>query len=330
MYANQYILFNQTVTPASLNTETLVSSSPVYNLTIRLNELYQISYNNYSQVHIFGFRLSLQPARFHAVYLNNSLLSPSNYIVNYTQSGLNQYNTSCYYDFTSLFQSHQNGTFLLTFQYDYDFPLTYWTVTQTTLDQYLTQNPQTLGVEYSENVSIGNIETPMNVTASFNVTLPDPSVIYGDTFNQFGSRATLPSDYRDYGNNIFQIFSVDTNFTTVALGFNFWANFTVQLNNAIFDDNCCADELVSGISLRQRTYEVSVISGPPDLNLMNFCLNDTSIYYSDYFGLGSFSSALGRSPNIENMNLPCPKILIIRQSMLMAFLSWVRIMVFII
>ena len=171
-YANQYILFNQTVTPASLNTETLVSSSPVYNLTIRLNELYQISYNNYSQVHIFGFRPSLQPARFHAVYLNNSLLSPSNYIVNYTQSGLNQYNTSCYYDFTSLFQSHQNGTFLLTFQYDYDFPLTYWTVTQTTLDQYLTQNPQTLGVEYSENVSIGNIETPMNVTASFNVTLP--------------------------------------------------------------------------------------------------------------------------------------------------------------
>ena len=66
-------------------------------------------------------------------------------------------------------------------------------------------------------------------------------------------------------------------------------------------------KLVSGISLRQRTYEVSVISGPPDLNLMNFCLNDTSIYYSDYFGLGSFSSALGRSPNIENMNLSLPE-----------------------
>jgi hypothetical protein len=301
LYATQEVVLNNTVIPASNATKTVQNAMTYYNLTVCLNESYTINYNNNSQNHVFSIMPYYQPVTFVGVYINDSIAPISNYTISPVVSGSN-INWSCTLNYTSQFNANPNGTLIVCFQYNYDFPISSWSVSPTSDNHYITNVQENITETYHDAISLGFINT-YNFTADFNITLPNADVVYNGVLNTINSLAPKELiDYLQY-NNIYRVLNVIMNYTAVTLDFSFTANFTVQMQDVVYG-LWCADRLVDGLSIRQRDYRISVSDGPKDLRLTNIWINETGIYYAnDYLGVGSISSALGRPVNIENMNI---------------------------
>jgi len=302
-----------TITPASLDTKSVAGLSSVYNLTIRLNETVQWDYNLNVTTRFLGIRLFLSPIRLNAIYMNyTTLVSSDKYFVNESSFssdalyfGDSQVRQNIYYNFTQEYVAHNNGSIILTYQYDYNIPISNWECTNLDSAQYLTKSSQNIIQHYVNNITLGEPTRALNIIGTFNVSLPDRNDIYGVSFDNLnGNVPKINFNYTVVSNS----YSVYTDFSyTCQLDFSFKANFTVNIVDTV-SDFWAEDRLVDSLNIRERDYKLSVSAGPATLRVKALLLNDTTLYYAELALSGDkIKSALGRSVACANMNLSIGK-----------------------
>lgn len=297
-----------TVTPASLDTKSPSGLGSVYNMTIRLKETVNWTYNENITSKLIGFRPYLSPISMNAMYLNDTLVPSNKYFVNsssfsYDQSffGDVQERQNIYYDFTTEFQTHPNGTLILSYQYDYNLPISSWECNNIGSIQYLRNYQQNIIQSYINNITIGTPTRILNLTGTFNITLPDRMEIYETEFTNLDGH--YPSEVYEYDREMNSFSIPQINLTsTRQFDFTFKGNFTVEIIDTVADF-WAEDRLVESQNLRERDYKITVSAGPASLKIKNLLINETSIYYKDVAGSNQISSALGRTVFVNNMNV---------------------------
>lgn len=289
-----------TVKPATVETKTTFGASDIYNMTIRLNETVVWKYNNTISHFVIGYRPKMQMATLVNMFLNGTLLNPTQYFVN-TSYVDGEEGNNFFYDFTAQYNTNPNGTLRITYQYDTDIIVNAWRLSSPAVKNYLNSSEQTFAQKYDLNISIGNPNKQMNLTADFNVTLPDVNYIFNVSYNSFEGRT--PREFLEYllRNKIYTLKNVNLT-SPRSIDFSFNANFTVKVLDAT-DQFWCEDRLIRHLNVRERDYKISIINGPPTLFFTQFSINETGIYYPEFTAQGRVvRSALGRSVVVENMN----------------------------
>lgn len=308
--------FDSTLLAASAERSSGTTANRNSTVRILLNESVKWTYTSDSESYIVGFAPYMQKATFSRMYMNGTLVNSTQYFTSSEFIGgkfINRFN----YNFTDLFEANNDGEFILLYQYTVDIPISRWQVntvfdaTQTEEGdiiledeyQYITGMQTQMSLPYSYNVTFGDQDWDYNVSARFKITFPDPEYIYDTELVEYSDAVIDDLPYSLINN------TVSLNFWTELeqkrqLDAKFQADFTVEILESIDGEQFwCEDRLVSGINTRQRDYKITVSDGPPNLLLMFFGMNDTSIYYDELLDENEITSALNRYTAVENMNV---------------------------
>jgi hypothetical protein len=277
-------------------------------MTIRLRETVNWTYNENVTSKLVGFRPYLSPISMNAMFLNSTPVASNKFFVNESSfSNDNDYfgdiqdRQNIFYDFTTEFNAHPNGTLMITYEYDYNLPISSWECNNVESIQYITSTQQNIIQSYVNNISIGLPTRVLNITGTFNITLPDGADIYDTVFTNYnGHYPNYPYEYAKSGNS----FSIpQVNLTAPRqFEFTFKGNFTVKVLDVV-NGFWAEDRLVESQNLRERDYKITVSAGPATLKIKNLLLNETSIYYKELISSNQISSILGRTVSTANMNL---------------------------
>ncbi|MHA1521096.1 MAG: hypothetical protein ACTSRK_13010 [Promethearchaeota archaeon] len=281
-------------------------------ITIILNETVRWNYSSDAVSYLVGFSPYVQPATLLELYMNESVVDPSNYTSTYDSNDV-WFN----YNFTHLFENASEGEFTLLYQYTVDIPISAWRVT--TLDllleedeeneeeiplnsyQYLNGNETTIVMGYEYNITFGSEDWNYNVSARYKITLPSPTSIYDLEMISYTDKVIDPT-YFVMNNNIVTLEFWTHLANLESFGMSFKANFTVEMLEKI-DDGLfwCEDRLVSFPNERERDYKLSITDGPDNLAVSYFTINETGIYFADLQD-PQIVSAIGRNPSAFDMN----------------------------
>ncbi|MHA1612435.1 MAG: hypothetical protein ACTSVZ_06935 [Promethearchaeota archaeon] len=281
-------------------------------ITIILNETVRWNYSSDAVSYLVGFSPYVQPATLLELYMNESVVDPSNYSSTYDSNDV-WFN----YNFTHLFENASEGEFTLLYQYTVDIPISAWRVT--TLDllleedeeneeeiplnsyQYLNGNETTIVMGYEYNITFGSEDWNYNVSARYKITLPSPTSIYDLEMISYTDKVIDPT-YFVMNNNIVTLEFWTHLANLESFGMSFKANFTVEMLEKI-DDGLfwCEDRLVSFPNERERDYKLSITDGPDNLAVSYFTINETGIYFADLQD-PQIVSAIGRNPSAFDMN----------------------------
>ncbi len=311
------LVINNTISPASGHMPSTSDLTKQVNITIRVNETVQWTYNSSTTQYLIGFIPYVQPATLYAILLNGTPVDTSFYFQNYTTSGSNRI-YQFYFNFTAIFQNITEGDLRLKYVYDIPIPISLWEVkTVYTLPaggwtainpspyQYISNgSPMILSQQFIYNVVFGKFNWNYNVSARYSIDLPDKETIYNVTLKTFGGASAIGVSNLVLNKSINHIttpFINVLNLTNLEVTFN--ANFTIQMLDTV-TGIWCEDRLVEGLSLRERDYKITITEGPNELMMSYFGINDTTIYYPDLVS-GSdtrIRSALDRYVDVANMN----------------------------
>jgi hypothetical protein len=312
-YDHDAPLFSGTVRKATTDNAD-GSNIRVSHISIQINETVQWFYNESISIYdefMVGFSPEKQPAILKEIYLNETIVSNSSkYYSNTAQDTI-----TFMFDFKEEFQNNPKGNFVLLYVYEVHVPIIAWQietpikaveigdsiVSDDDFFQYMEDIEQDFTQNYEYNVTLGNSETPLNMTAQFAITFPNPDDIHSVVIDSIGNL-----DEDDYNventDNILTIKNYLDLYNSSSLDAHFRADFTVEMLEVV-DGFWCEDRLVAGEDLRERDYKITITSGPADLMLKYFGFNDTTIFYPHLKDeTNSIKSALGRLTTIYDMN----------------------------
>ncbi|MHA1796655.1 MAG: hypothetical protein ACTSUK_11130 [Promethearchaeota archaeon] len=307
--------FDSTIRAASAEYATGNAENRNSSVVILLNETVKWTYTEDASSFMVGFAPLVQPATFHAMFMNDTQLTEDNYTIESKFTGGIFY-TWFYYNFTTLFNQYSSGEFIIKYQYTVEIPISEWKVINQPIIpdedsdeyqnpfQYITGIKNNFTMPYIMNITFGEEGWLFNVSAKFRIIFPDPEDIFDVELTNYSD---TPIDELPY--------SLENNTLTLnvwtfldqrkTLSANFKANFTVEILESIDGKQFwCEDRLVSGIRNRERDYKITVSEGPADLMVAMFGLNDTTIYFDDLNEDRDdrISSALNREVVVIDMN----------------------------
>lgn len=292
-----------TIKNASLSNAISEPTGYASNITVRLNETVYWQYNKSTPSKEVGFQSKIQPAKLNRLFINSS--------ATYIQVNTTDYWTSntgmFYYNFSTLFDQNENGSFYLIYEYEINLPVSSWKVdalTPTDGGGYIYLNKTTSIVQkFVLNVTLGGFNGP-HFDANFIITLPDPNVVTNfafERYNNFVPANPNPISHQIKGNSL-TVRTQLLNTTTIPIGLSFSAKYNISFLDTIQDEFLWfEDKLVDDFNKREREYKITVTDGPAHLALRYIRFNETLIYYDDTTSR-VFNSEIDRSVGIENMN----------------------------
>jgi hypothetical protein len=285
--------FIGTVTNANDDRTQFIAGSRRSDIRVRINETVEWVYNDSVAAYDVGFKPYIQPAILNRMFLNGTLLNSTDYYLSLNNS------QGFYYNFENLFTANANGTFILTYEYECDIPITGLNCYTPGPEQYIIDHTQNLTQRFNYNITFGELGNSLDVTAKFNVTLPNYDRLFNTVIDEFDNGTLQSWEYTNHKNQISLVANLSSE---KKMGLHFDTNFTVQILEAI-SSYWSEDRLVDSTSVRERDIKLRVSDGPADLILSYIWLNETEVFFDDLVKSSNIRSALGRPVYAQDMNV---------------------------